>query len=273
MKQFRFNSYAIPFLALPLFLLTSGCAPVIYRSTHENIPEMSYFDARKKVTSIKKAGYIETAKIKVDGIDIVYPDDKAGKESIETVYFKSIKNLRVTKAIGSGPRYVVTIYHLPDVGKAQPPSNTYISFYDPGDAISVAEALYALKRHAEGYRSPQDLAADAAFQEEVRKYRQMPVKPALPEEARKYAVQAEFSLEKKNFEDAADRYEDALRVAPWWPEGHFNRALILANIEQYEEAIAEMKKYLLLVPDAKDVRAAQDNIYKWESFRAQRGSK
>jgi hypothetical protein len=51
---------------------------------------------------------------------------------------------------------------------------------------------------------------------------------------------------------------------PWWPEGHFNRALVLAEVERYTEATREMRKYLLLFPDAPNARTAQDQIYAWE---------
>jgi hypothetical protein len=122
-------------------------------------------------------------------------------------------------------------------------------------------------RSAEGHSPvpPKDPAAEAAFQEEARKYRDMPAKPVLPEEARKYAVQGDFAVEKKNLAAAEARYADALKVAPWWPEGHFKRGRVLADMERYGEAVEEMKKFLLLTPEAKEARDAQDNIYKWES--------
>lgn len=41
-------------------------------------------------------------------------------------------------------------------------------------------------------------------------------------------------------------------------------ALVLAEVERYAEAIREMKKYLMLAPDAPNARAAQDRIYAWE---------
>lgn len=107
---------------------------------------------------------------------------------------------------------------------------------------------------------------ELAYRREERRYIGMPVKPPLPEEARRYRVQAEHAVERKAFAEAADRYRDALRVASWWPEGHFNRALILAELGQHALAIREMKRYLLLAPDAADARAAQDQIYKWEGL-------
>jgi tetratricopeptide (TPR) repeat protein len=102
------------------------------------------------------------------------------------------------------------------------------------------------------------------FQEVVRKYLAANPKPGLPEEARKYKVQAEFAMQEKQFDKAAGLYGKALEIAPWWPEGHFNRALILGETKKYWEAMREMKRYLLLAPNASNARAAQDKIYQWE---------
>ena len=102
------------------------------------------------------------------------------------------------------------------------------------------------------------------FQEIAAKYRTANPKPQLPEEARKFKVQAEFAVQEKQFTNAADLYGKALDIAPWWPEGHFNRALILGETKKYWDAMREMKRYLLLVPDAPDARAAQDKIYVWD---------
>jgi len=41
--------------------------------------------------------------------------------------------------------------------------------------------------------------------------------------------------------------------------------LILAKVGQYNSAINRMRKYLKLVPEAEDARAAQDKIYEWEA--------
>lgn len=96
-------------------------------------------------------------------------------------------------------------------------------------------------------------------------YRAANPKPQLPEEARKFKVQAEFAVQNKEFEKAAELYGRALEIAPWWPAGHFDRALILGETEKYYDAMREMKRYLLLMPNAPDARAAQDKIYQWES--------
>jgi hypothetical protein len=105
------------------------------------------------------------------------------------------------------------------------------------------------------------------FEATASNYRELLLKPAIPEEARRFKAQAEFAIEQKRYADASNLYADGLRICPWWPEGHFNRALILVTRElsDYKEAVTEMKKYLMLVPNAPNARAAQDKIYQWES--------
>jgi len=87
----------------------------------------------------------------------------------------------------------------------------------------------------------------------------------LGEEARSFKVQAEDAVKNKRFEDAADLYAEALQVAPWWPEGHFNRALTLGELKEFDTAVFEMKRYLRLAPDAANARAAQDKMYVWQA--------
>ncbi len=91
-------------------------------------------------------------------------------------------------------------------------------------------------------------------------------KMALPEEARKYFVQAEAAVGDKNYDGAVNFYYQGLVEAAWYPQAHYNLAILLAEHEnKYPEAVEEMKKYLELNPKASDARAAQDKIYVWES--------
>lgn len=93
---------------------------------------------------------------------------------------------------------------------------------------------------------------------------ELPARLSLPEGARRLKVQAELAVREKKFQDAADLYGESLRVAPWWAEGHFNQALVLGEIKNYDIAVREMGYYLQLAPDAPNARAAQDKIYEWE---------
>jgi tetratricopeptide (TPR) repeat protein len=128
-------------------------------------------------------------------------------------------------------------------------------------AERVANAMLVLKRSADPETRRQD---DANFARTVQSYREAPVKPVPGEDVRQYKVQAEAAVREKNFEDAEDLYGTALRIAPWWPAGHFNRAILLAETADFESAALEMKRYLALAPDASDARAAQDKIYEWQ---------
>jgi tetratricopeptide (TPR) repeat protein len=98
-------------------------------------------------------------------------------------------------------------------------------------------------------------------------YRSHTPRETIGEDVRRTKIAAETAVQDKRFSDAIDAYEDGLKLAPWWPEGHFNAALLLGDLHYYDEAVSHMKKYLALVPDAPDARAAQDRIYAWESRR------
>lgn len=115
-------------------------------------------------------------------------------------------------------------------------------------------------------KSPGDEFAEGNFEKIAEKYRLLPVKPELPEEAREFRVRAEYAIGEKQFQDAVDLYAKALKVSPWWPEGYFNKALILGEMNCPEEAIKAMNKYITLVPGAPDVRAAKDKIYQWKGM-------
>jgi len=104
-----------------------------------------------------------------------------------------------------------------------------------------------------------------AFQGVVTQYRAANPKPVMPEVAHKFKVQAEFAVQEKRLDKAIELYGKALEVVPWWPEGHYNLALVLGETRKYRDAMLEMKRYLLLAPDAPEARAAQDKIYQWES--------
>jgi tetratricopeptide (TPR) repeat protein len=127
----------------------------------------------------------------------------------------------------------------------------------------IADAILVIKQTALN-RDLNETENSARFEEIAKTYKQATTKPTLSEEARRFKVQAEGAVHDKKFNDAADLYEQALEAAPWWPEGHFNRALLLSETGEFLDAIAEMKRYLALVPDAPDARAAQDKIYDWE---------
>ena len=129
------------------------------------------------------------------------------------------------------------------------------------DAVRLADALNVLKQGA----TVGAAEIDQRFAAIAKNYRESTTKPEFPEAAREARVKAEVALKQQRFVDALNFYGEAIHFAPWWPEGHFNRAHLFAELNSYDEAIHEMKLYLMLVPDAPDARAAQDQTYAWET--------
>lgn len=132
------------------------------------------------------------------------------------------------------------------------------------DANNAVAFLNGLKKAADRRKAEKE--NEAPFQAALSAYRSAAVKPELPESARKYKVQADSAVRDKDFAGAVNLYGQALKIAPWWPEGHFNRALVFGEMKEYDVAIIEMNRYLALVPYAANARAAQDKIYDWERF-------
>jgi tetratricopeptide (TPR) repeat protein len=91
------------------------------------------------------------------------------------------------------------------------------------------------------------------------------VNPSVSEDQRKFVVQANAANEQKKYDLALEMYEKVFQINPYtYPQGYFNAALIAAQLEDYTLAIFNMKKYLIISPDAEDARKAQDKIYEWE---------
>jgi len=98
------------------------------------------------------------------------------------------------------------------------------------------------------------------------KYRELAEKPAVTEEQRKYIVQANMFNEEKNYAKTIELYKKTIEINPVaYPAAYYNLALMYAQENDFRQAIFYMKKYLILVPDAPDARAAQDKIYEWEA--------
>lgn len=110
-----------------------------------------------------------------------------------------------------------------------------------------------------------DVAAMRKVEDALRRlYPKLPAKPALPEDARRFGVQAAVAAREQRYDEATALFKRGQRIAPWWPQANFNLAVLAAKKEKLPEAISYMKTYLALAPDAPDAREAQDKIYEWE---------
>ncbi len=125
----------------------------------------------------------------------------------------------------------------------------------------IADAIFIIKNKDQDLEDQKELEN---FKPIAQNYRQLIIKPDLNEDARRFLVQATNATEEKKYNDAIDLLEKAIAKDPTYPQAHFNLALLWAQVSIYGAAILEMKKYLMLVPDAADARASQDKIYEWE---------
>lgn len=167
-----------------------------------------------------------------------------------TIYFKDVLNSRIeyftpfrngetcyTK-IGAH-KFCCCIRELPDL--------LYYMQYNYGMKYSIEE-LQRFKLIAE-------------------KYQTLTEKPTISEEQRKYIVQANALNDKEDYQSAVQYYDKAFSLNPVsYPSGYYNLALIAGLAGNYNYAILNMKKYLLLLPNAQDAREAQDKIYGWEAL-------
>ena len=116
---------------------------------------------------------------------------------------------------------------------------------------------------------------DSALLEKIIKHvRIMKPAPRVPEEARRHYVMAVTLVKSARgggSSAAVEEFKAALRIGPWWPEGYRNLGLASESAEQYEEAIAALKLYLLTRPKESDARNAQDEIYVVEAKQAELG--
>ncbi len=105
---------------------------------------------------------------------------------------------------------------------------------------------------------------DQALAGMLRLYPKLPARPAVPEEVRRFAIQADTAAGEQKYAEAAVLYGKALDAAPWWPKGRYNLAQLKAQQNDFAGAIAEMEQYLALAPGAPDTREAKDLIYQWQ---------
>jgi tetratricopeptide (TPR) repeat protein len=124
--------------------------------------------------------------------------------------------------------------------------------------------------NAEDY-TRDDSVAEVAFTNEAKRYREMPVKPALPEDVQRCRIMAEDAFKNKDFEKALEYYKKGLAIEPLWPQGQFNAAILAGELHKYNWAALYMKCYLELVPDAANAKTSREKMYLWEMKAKERG--
>lgn len=205
----------------------------------------------------------------IDSYPTYSPNDhgqpKEGKLEAKTIYVPiGLKNLSYKHTDGElGGRddiYLMNIQMYYDCSEFN---------YDKGktERVNHAKTLYNLLLTFQKNVELQffDKAIEI-FKTEVNQYNEQGEKASITEEQRKYIVQANSKNEKKEYQEALEYYQKAINVNPFsYPSAYNNMGLIAAQIKDYRYAIFNMKKYLMLVPEAEDARSAKDKIYEWEA--------
>lgn len=129
---------------------------------------------------------------------------------------------------------------------------------------ALDQYVAALQKAPEGSADEQRLRESA-----IRVAQRIKPAPAIPEEARRFFVRGQtWTKEAKSTRDfigAAKEFANAARIAPWWGEAYYNRAVLLEKVKSYTEAVLSYKLYMLASPRAEDVSKVQQHIYALEA--------
>ena len=144
---------------------------------------------------------------------------------------------------------------------------------DLSDAEKTADALYFLQQDQkkvelarEKEKSNQRKELDQ-FKLIADKYRKLKTKPLMSEEQRKYRVEGGTLVKLKEYGRAKQEFLKVIEINPTSCTGvYLDLAYLAANERHFDTAIFRMKEYLLLVPNNKDARKYQDEIYEWEAM-------
>jgi tetratricopeptide (TPR) repeat protein len=188
--------------------------------------------------------------VEVDGLNLL----EGGIDvPFHPVYFDALPDIRImVRLTPSAEYYYINLSHDGET--------LYVPAGREDLAREIADDLYFIQKHIEAGELE-------VFKEKAAKYRASKIKPQVSEAQRKFIVQANAFTQKKDYAGAIDRYNKAIELDPVsYPEAYFNLALLSAQENRFKSAIGYMEKYLLLAPDAKDARSAQDKIYEWEAM-------
>lgn len=276
-------------LSISCLDLLSGCAgyfsePFVYEPTIENANKLAVDVAQRVLSNalahcypessrhINALGYRSDAIAKVE----FYPDhyQYISNENGQGygVYYKDMKNLKLDyHALHEWPDYFNLTWSGRVVNNFQKKEYDHMNgscnmVYPDGpmpfgpESEVVVDAILRLKIEFDLNYGP---VAEEKFKQAADQYLNMQEKPKLPDDIEIYSIQATTAIGNKNFKTAVDIYNKALQLTPWWAAGYYNRALVLAELNANDAAIADMKHYLYLRPDAANATVVKRKIAEW----------
>lgn len=140
-------------------------------------------------------------------------------------------------------------------------------FENHADAEAFLQAWHDARRAAPSDGDRDDFAERAAL------WRLRTPKPPLSESANRHRVLAEEATRARDYARAIEEFEAALETDPTWPSGNFNLALLFETVEEWNNAVRYMRRFLLLEPDSREASAARDKIILWEDRARREGTR
>jgi tetratricopeptide (TPR) repeat protein len=91
---------------------------------------------------------------------------------------------------------------------------------------------------------------------------------AISEEAKRHfdrgMAAVEMAKTPEDYKSATKEFEQAIQLAPDWPDAYYNLGMVQEKAEKYGDAVANLKHYMLLAPDASDADVVKTLINKLE---------
>ncbi len=89
------------------------------------------------------------------------------------------------------------------------------------------------------------------------------------DEARRHYDNGEAAVKTRDFEAAIKEFEQAIRLAPDWPDAFYDLGLAQEGAKKYADAVKSYREYLRLAPNASDAAEVKSLISKMESLAMQ----
>ena len=241
-------------ILLSTLLLAGGCGSVaVYQPDPRIKPSMMAMEAERTIqeTIMQTGIYKQCSNVQVTTDGFSYLDEYPDGSQQRSYNFRSLPTL-------------VVLYDRLHFWYKVNLGDDFIYWLTAENPKKFVDAINAINYYSSSKLIDDDVEAFTEFTEKAKAWRALPQKPDIPEEARRYKVLAEDAFRNKNYDAAVGNYEKGLEVCSFWPDGHFNAALLCGETGMYAKAICHMKRYLELYPDAKDAQAARDKMYIWE---------